>query len=111
MFQSATGDALNLGLYKLWKNYGTEIQILSQLHDAVYFQYPICSEKEEKDMLLKAIDLVQVEQRYKGINGQRKMIIPGEAVGGFNWAHRFRLGADGTREEWNPRGLDGIRLH
>lgn len=111
MFQSATGDALNLGLYRLWKHYGTEVQILSQLHDAVYFQYPISTEREEQDMLEKSINLIQVEQKYSGINGQRKMVIPGEAVGGFNWAHRFRLLEDGSKEDWNPRGLDGIRLH
>jgi DNA polymerase I-like protein with 3'-5' exonuclease and polymerase domains len=111
MFQSATGDCLNLGLYRLWKQMGTRIQVLSQLHDAVYFQYRICSEKEEQDMLHEAVDCIQVEQTYRGVNGQRKMVIPGEVVGGFNWAHRFRLNPDGTKEEWNPRGLDGIRLH
>lgn len=108
MFQSATADAVNLGLYRLWKNMGTEVQILSQLHDAVYFQYPICSEKEEFDMLEKALNNIQITQHHKS---GRTMTIPGEIVGGLNWAHRYRLLADGTKDDWNQNGLDGIRLH
>lgn len=108
MFQSATADAVNLGLYRLWKNQGTEIQVLSQLHDAVYFQYPAgVSQNEEFDMLEKALANIEIPQRHKS---GRTMKIPGEIVGGFNWGHRYRLLADGSREEWNPRGLDGIKL-
>ena len=38
LFQSATGDRLNLGLWRLWKYLGTVVELLSQLHDAAYFQ-------------------------------------------------------------------------
>jgi DNA polymerase I-like protein with 3'-5' exonuclease and polymerase domains len=107
MFQSATADAVNLGLYRLWKYQGTEVQILSQLHDAIYFQYPFCSEREEFNMLEKALNNIQVTQHSRS---GRTMTIPGEIVGGQNWAHRYRLLADGTKEDWNPAGLDGIRL-
>lgn len=107
MFQSATGDCLNLGLYRLWKYMGTQVQILSQLHDAVYFQAPIPKDSDaEQDLLSAALYCIQVPQRH----GARTMIIPGECVGGFNWAHRFRLRKDGTKEEWNPNGLDGIKV-
>lgn len=107
MFQSATADAVNLGLYKLWRYQGTEVQILSQLHDAIYFQYPICSEKEEMDMLEKALNNVQVTQKHKS---GRTMTVPGEIVSGWNWAHRFRLLADGSKDDWNPRGLTSVSL-
>lgn len=107
MFQSATADAVNLGLYRLWKNMGTDVQILSQLHDAVYFQYPICSEREEFDMLEKAVSNIEIIQRHKS---GRTMTIPGEVVGGYNWGHKYRLLADGTKELWNPNGLEGINL-
>jgi DNA polymerase-1 len=106
MFQSATGDCLNLGLYRLWKNMGTEVQILSQLHDAVYFQFRERGEKEEMDLLERAVDCIQVPQKH----GNRTMVIPGETVGGFNWAHRFRLREDGSLDDWNPRGLDKIKI-
>lgn len=106
-FQSATGDCVNKGLLRLWKHFRDgPIQILSQLHDAIYFQMPIMSEREEFDYLEQALKQIEITQKF--VN--REMTIPGEIVGGFNWAHRFRLRADGTKEEWNPKGLDGIRL-
>jgi len=109
MFQSATGDCLNLGLWRLWKNMGDRIQILSQLHDAVYFQAPIpANDNAEQELLRDVLDLIQVRQHHAPSG--RSMTIPGEAVGGFNWAHRWRLRADGTSEEWNPRGLSGIKV-
>lgn len=107
MFQSATADAVNLGLYRLWKHMGTEVKILAQLHDAVYFQYPVTDVDTEQDLLQRALKQIQVTQKF--VN--RRMTIPGEIVGGFNWAHRYRLKADGTSEEWNPNGLDGIRIN
>ena len=108
LFQSATGDCLNLGLWRLWKRMGRRIQILSQLHDAVYFQAPIpVNDNEEQTMLREALNCIQITQRHKS---GRTMTIPGEVVGGFNWAHRFRLLSDGRKEDWNPRGLDGIRI-
>lgn len=107
MFQSATGDALNLGLYRLWKKMGAgPVQLLSQLHDAIYFQMPLTSEKEEHDWLREAIDCVEVTQTF----GKRSMTIPGEVVSGKNWAHRYRLLEDGSLDDWNPRGLTGVKL-
>jgi hypothetical protein len=85
---------------------GTEVQILSQLHDAVYFQFRERGEKEEMDLLERAVDCIQVPQKH----GNRTMVIPGETVGGFNWAHRFRLREDGSLDDWNPRGLDKIKI-
>ena len=108
MFQSATGDCLNLGLWRLWKNMRHEIQILSQLHDAVYFQARIRDEDSERDLLRECVKYIQVPQ-YHRLSG-RSMTIPGEASGGFNWAHRYRLNEDGTVEDWNPNGLVEIRL-
>ncbi len=107
MFQSATGDCLNLGLYRLWRNLGTEVQILSQLHDAVYFQFRERPEAEELDLLRQCLDQVQVTQHDKS---GRSMTIPGEVVGGKNWAHRFRLKEDGSLEDWNLAGLVGIKV-
>lgn len=108
LFQSATGDCVNLGLWRLWRHMGHRVQILSQLHDAIYFQAPQMSETEEKSMLREALAWVEVEQWDS--RSCRTMRIPGEVVGGFNWSHRFRLREDGSLDDWNPRGLDKIRI-
>jgi DNA polymerase I-like protein with 3'-5' exonuclease and polymerase domains len=108
LFQSATGDCLNLGLWRLWRKMESKIQILAQLHDAVYFQAPISNDSEEQNLLRESLKLVEITQRDP--KSGRTMTIPGEIVGGFNWAHRFRLLEDGTRDEWNPRGLSEIKI-
>jgi len=109
MFQSATGDCLNLGLWRLWRHMRGRVQILSQLHDAVYFQAKEPdSEDDERQLLRDCMRLVEVEQ-HDPVSG-RRMTIPGEAVGGFNWAHKFRLSETGVTEEWNPKGLTAIDL-
>ena len=109
MFQSATGDCLNLGLYRLWRDMGRRIQILSQLHDAVYFQAPIPkSDSDEQALLKEALNCIQIKQTDP--KSGRQMTIPGEIVGGFNWSHRFRLLEDGTLDDWNPQGLSSIRI-
>ena len=59
-------------------------------------------------MLQDAVKLVEVRQHDP--KSGRSMTIPGEVVGGFNWAHRFRLREDGSLDDWNPRGLDKIRI-
>lgn len=109
MFQSATGTRLNLGLWRIWRYMGTRIQILSQLHDAVYFQAR--EDDDESEIIHQALDLMRINLKHPTPHGQRTFAVPGEAVGGYNWAHRFRLLEDGTREEWNPKGLDKIKLH
>lgn len=108
LFQSATGDCLNLGLWRLWKRMGTKIQILSQLHDAAYFQAPLCSADEEQQLLRECLDCIEVTQHHAASG--RTMTIPGEVAGGYNWAHKYRLLADGTIEEWNPDGLTEIKV-
>jgi DNA polymerase I-like protein with 3'-5' exonuclease and polymerase domains len=109
MFQSATGDALNLGLWRLWRHMRGKIQVLSQLHDAVYFQAKIpINVSEEQNLLRDCLACIEIAQRDP--KSGRRMTIPAEAVGGFNWAHSHRLLEDGTVEEWNPRGLREIKL-
>lgn len=103
MFQSATGDRLNLGLWRIWKHMGCRVQLLAQLHDALYFQYRL--DDDETEVITQAMKLMEVELEYQG----RKFIVPGEAQTGFNWAHRFRLREDGSLDDWNKKGLDKWR--
>ena len=108
-FQSATGDCLNLDLWRLWKNMRRKVQVLSQLHDAVYFQAPIPKDEDaELELLSEAASWIKVTQRH-GPSG-RSMTIPVECFGGYNWAHRYRMREDGSVEDWNPNGLVEIKL-
>jgi hypothetical protein len=103
MPQSATGQRLNLGLYRLWQGF-PEVQILAQLHDAVYFQAPI--EMDEVEVGRKALGLVEIVQHYGG----RRFCIPGSIKSGFNWGERReRVNSDGSVTEVNPKGLSKIK--
>lgn len=105
LFQSATGDRLNLGLWRIWKEMGTRIQILAQLHDAVYFQYRL--DDDEDEIFAQTKDLMRVWLEHPLSDGtSRRFTIESDAQCGFNWAHRFRLNDDGTADDWNPQGLD-----
>ena len=108
LFQSATGDRLNLGLWRVWKHMGTRVQLLAQLHDALYFQYRL--DDNETEIIAQARKLMRVPMSFQLPSGATRIYdIPSDAVTGFNWAHRFRLREDGTPEDWNPKGLDKYR--
>lgn len=107
MFQSATGDCLNLGLWRLWNRMRHKVQILSQLHDAVYFQAPEPeSDEAERKLLRECLDCVQITQHDR--RSGRSMTIPGDVVGGYNWAHRKYIKETNTIK--NPKGLATIKL-
>ena len=97
--QSATGDRLNLGLWRIWQGMPS-IQLLAQVHDAVYFQYPDTGDpKIEADYILHALAAVEISTTANG----RTFCVPGEAKIGWNWAShdpKNKLFADG-----NPEGL------
>lgn len=100
LFQSATGDRLNLGLWRIWHEMGTRVQLLAQLHDALYFQYR--KNDNEREIIEKAQELMSVELSH----GKRMFTIPTEVKVGNNWANRFRLLEDGSVEDWNKTGLE-----
>lgn len=87
--QSSTGDRLNLGLWRIWKHI-PEVQLLAQVHDAVYMQYP--ETMDEEKLMPRLLEAVRVELACS----TRKFTIPGECKLGFNW---------GTYSENNPDGL------
>jgi DNA polymerase I-like protein with 3'-5' exonuclease and polymerase domains len=92
---SATADNLNLGMWRLWKHM-PEVQLLAQVHDAIYFQFP--NELKAEDVVSKAEALLRVELRAP--NG-RKFAVPTEAKIGHNW---------GNASEKNPNGLKKFKL-
>lgn len=94
--QSVVGRLLNLILWRLWR-YLPEVELLFQVHDAVYFQYNDNPEVEQK-VVSKALELFAVPITLNG----RTMIIPGEAKVGWNWANE----KDKRIKNWvNPNGL------
>jgi len=96
--QSATGDRLNLGLYRIWK-YMPEAQLIAQVHDAVYFQTP--SFLEPEDINEKVLKLLEIPLYFKG----RRFVVPAEGKMGYNWGS-----FDKDNPEKNPNGLKKLRF-
>lgn len=71
----ATGDYLNIGLYRVWSE--GICQILGQIHDAIIIQYP---EDEEEAILTKVAKLLEVRLRF----GDLEFLIPNEVQTGWN---------------------------
>lgn len=76
--QSSTADRTNLALWKIWKHI-PQVQLLAQVHDAIYCQCPVTIHPNDIiPLLLKQID---IRLHHKG----RELIVPGEAKIGFNF--------------------------
>jgi DNA polymerase I len=104
MPQSATALDLNLGMWRMWKYMRDRIQLLGQLHDAVYFQAR--EDDDEKDLVQTVQQYMKVVLRHK----DREFSVPTEAKGGWSWGSRFKQDRDGNWIEANPRGLDKLKL-
>ena len=90
-----TADNLNLGMWRVWR-YMPEVQLLAQVHDAIYFQF---RETLDKNVVVgRAQELMRVE--LTAPNG-RRFIVPTEAKLGYNW---------GNASEKNPRGLTKFKV-
>lgn len=96
--QSMTADEIDTAMLKLWRTRRT--QILLQLHDALFFQYP----REQRDEVMP-IALEACRTRIPLARG-REFIVPPDAQIGMNWGKRKEK-KDGTVE--NPNGLDNWR--
>lgn len=86
--QGSVGDILNRGMLQVWRT--NRVQLLLQIHDAILIQYPEEMEDEVLPEMLKAI-IVPVP-----LNHGRTLVIPSEALTGWNW---------GKASEDNPDGL------
>jgi DNA polymerase I-like protein with 3'-5' exonuclease and polymerase domains len=96
--QSSTGDRLNLALWRVWKHMGTRVQILAQVHDALYFQFP--EAMPEHELVREALALVSTPMRDP--RSGRLFDVPGEAKSGWNWGS--------YDAKFNPDGLKKIKL-
>lgn len=86
--QSSIADYLNKGMLAVWKS--GLCQLLIQVHDAILIQYPEEKENEIVPQIQKLLEL-----KIPLMHG-RELIIPTEAVVGWNW---------GKHSEKNPNGL------
>ena len=69
---------------------GTRVQILAQVHDALYFQYR--ESDNEAEIIAQALALISTPLTHKS----RTFDVPGESKTGWNWG---AFGPD------NPDGL------
>lgn len=94
--QGVVGRLLNVALWRVWHFYRQQVQLLLQVHDAIYFQYP--DDGIEDEIVPRILKLVEVPLTLGG----RTMVIPGEAKVGWNWANE----EDKRIPNWvNPNGL------
>ena len=93
--QSMSADRMNLGMWKLWRYGGNKIQLLAQVHDAVYFLY---RQKDEHEIIPWALETIKIPLRDP--KSGRIQIVPGEAKVGWNWG-KF----DPKNPTKNPYGL------
>ena len=102
-FMQASPNAcdLRLGIIRMWTKMGSKIQLLTEEHDAVYFQF---SEKENEEEIIKeAQKCLRVEIP---LTKNRSFSVPTEAKTGYNKGLRWQQDKDGRLIEVNPRGLD-----
>lgn len=78
--QSATAERLNLVLWRVWK-YMPQVQLIAQVHDALYFQYP--EHLDECEIIAEALSHFDVTF----YSGDHKLVVPGEAKVGWNWGN------------------------
>lgn len=90
--QSSTADRMNLGLWRIWK-YMPQVQLLAQVHDAVYFQFKMGEDEAAiKREALRLIDVPLLDPK-----SGRKFSVPGEYKSGWNWGL--------YHEKFNPNGM------
>lgn len=93
--QSATADRMNLALWRIWY-YMPHVQLLAQVHDAVYFQFP--ENLDPSSIISEALSHLRTVIKHQRPNGQiREFDVPGEAKVGWNWGN--------YHEKHNPDGL------
>lgn len=100
--QSTIGDQLNLGMWLVWKHV-PEVELLTQLYDAILIEYP---EEIEDEILPKVIDLMTIpiqvtDTRYNNPE-TRTMVIPVEASVGWNWRKFSSENPDGVKKYKGP---------
>lgn len=97
--QSTVADVINLSIWQVWKECDPDpIQLLAQVHDAIFCQYRI----EAEEVALNALrDIMTIEVPI----GERVMVIPVEVAVGQNWGKK---NTDPEKGRLNPHGLETV---
>lgn len=95
--QSVVGDILNLGAWRIWYYLFPRMELLAQVHDAVLVQY---REEDETEVLPKAQRLMEIPIAVD----ERLVIIPTEALTGWNWNKGSPANPDGLMKWTGPDG-------
>jgi DNA polymerase-1 len=99
--QCSTAIRMNLGMWKVWHTLGSRIQLLAQVHDAIYFQ--MREDDDHAEIISQVLGLLDIRLRH----GTHELIVPGEAKVGWNWGSFHECSAKcspGCRAA-NPDGL------
>jgi DNA polymerase-1 len=96
---AATADNLNLGMWRVWR-YEPDVQLLGQVHDAIYFQVPL--DIKPRDIIPRIQSRLRVELRAP--NG-RVFAVPTEAKHGMNWGNYIPADEEKGTPERNVNGL------
>jgi hypothetical protein len=95
---AATADNLNLGMWRVWR-YMPEVQLLAQVHDAIYFQFD--ASLDHREVVGKAQKLMEVPL----VRGNRRFVVPTEAKLGLNWGNHVPADPTIGQAEGNLKGL------
>ena len=90
-------------MLQVWR--ANVVQLLSQQHDAILFQYP---EEQEDEIIPKVRELIQVNVP---LERGRILSIPNDVKTGWNWAEAYKPGVDGKMHLWNPDGMMKFKGH
>jgi hypothetical protein len=101
MQASPNADDINLGILRIWTHMKDRVQLLTQEHDAVYFQFR--EDDNEEEIIEEAQRHLKVEIP---ITKTRTFSVPTEAKTGWNKGVRWEIDKNGNKVEVNPRGLD-----
>jgi len=100
MQASPNADDIKIGMNRIWHGMGDRVQLLSEEHDAIYFQF------RESDNEMEVITEAQKHLDVVFDLGFRKFSVPTEAKTGYNKGPRWKFDSSGNKIESNPRGLD-----
>jgi len=93
--QSSTALRLNLILWRIWKHMGKRVQILAQVHDAIYFQIKMTSDAEELALITEVLGHFEIPMKS---GDGHEMITGAEAKWGWNWANFSDKNPDGLKK-------------
>ena len=97
--QSTVADIINLALWQVWHDHDPDlIQLLGQIHDAIFCQFRIEDEELAVDRLR---DIMTIDVPV----GERIMTIPVEIATGYNWGKK---NTDPAYGDLNPKGMETI---